>query len=233
MPKVVGPPESVAAIGVVACRIRRFAEAVQQAHEFGLGPGTASEPWTVEFQRQAVPVYASALPWDYLVGLAGGFENAADLMVTVAGPKTAALEWSRMQQYLRSAAKAIFEKAPSETAPLLRRAEDLDPVTPPVMPFDKIARLIDCEGAEQLRLTGAAIERCCGDIDDCPLTDQELEWMRRMLLGDRSIDIAHDAGYSERSFYRALSELWDRLDVDNRNEAIALAVDRGWMRYDS
>jgi len=196
------------------------------------GPGEVGEPWTLEFQREAVGVYASALPWEYLVGLANGFKDAADLMVTVAGPKTAATEWGRMQQYLRSAAKAIGEHAPADTASVRRRAEELAPTTPPVMPFDKIARLINRDGAEALQAIGAAIERCCGEVDDCPLTDQELEWMRCIVAGDRSIDIAESAGYSERSFYRALSDLWERLGVDDRIEAIALVVDRGWIQID-
>lgn len=32
-----------------------------------------------------------------------------------------------------------------------------------------------------------------------------------------------------RPLYRALSELWDRLGVDNRNEGIALAAENGWI----
>ena len=53
--------------------------------------------------------------------------------------------------------------------------------------------------------------------------------MLRIIDGDRTLDIAADDGYSERSLYRALSELWERLGVDNRLEAIALVTDNGWL----
>ena len=45
----------------------------------------------------------------------------------------------------------------------------------------------------------------------------------------RTIDIAVEIGYSERSLYRALHELWERLGVDTRTEAIALAFKNGWI----
>lgn len=229
MPKVVGPPESVAAVGQIACRIRRFAEAIQQAHHFGIGPGEEQEPWTVEFQRQAVPVYAKALPWDYLLGLASGFTDGADLMVELSGPRTAATEWVRMQAYLRAAAKAIRDDAPPLVDAAPRSADEIEATTPPVMPFDHLARMIHPDGAASLRQIGAAIERCCDGVDDCPLTDQELEWMRQLVDGARSIDVATASGYSERSFYRALSDLWERLGVDSRQEGLVLVAASGWI----
>ncbi len=229
MPTVIGPPESVAAIGAIAGRIRRFAEAIQQAHRFGIGPGDEREPWTIEFQRKAVGVYASTLPWDYLVGLASGFADGADLMVEVSGPRTAAKQWMRMETYLRSAAQAIREQAPPSMATSPRRASDLDDMTPPVMPFDQLAAMIHVEGASVLRDTGAAIERCCNGVDDCPLTDQEIDWMRQFMAGARSVDVAERSGYSERSLYRALSDLWRRLGVTDRKDAVGLVASKGWV----
>ncbi len=229
---VVGPPESVVAIGQIAGRVRRFAEAIQQAHRFGIGPGEEREPWTAEFQQQAVEVYAAALPWDYLVGLASGFADGADLMVEVSGPRTAAVQWVRMQAYLRATAQAISGHAPPSVAVPPTRASELDTVTPPVMPFDRLAMMIHVDGAAALQDAGVAIERCCGGIDECPLTDQEIEWMRQLVKGARSVDVATQSGYSERSFYRALSDLWERLGVQDRNEAIVLVSARGWISLD-
>lgn len=229
MTKVAGPPESVAAIGSIARRIRRFAEAVQQGHRFGIQPGDEREPWTLAFQHRAVPVYASTLPWNYLVGLASGFTDAADLMVEVSGPRTAATQWTRMEAYLRAASQAISESAPPSIDTSQRRASDLDDTTPPLMPFDQLAGLIHTEGASALRDIGEAIERCCDVVDDCPLTDQEIDWLRQLVAGARSVEVAGRSGYSERSFYRALSELWSRLGVRDRNEAIVLAISKGWV----
>ncbi len=225
-----GRIDDVVAIGVTAGRIRRFAEAIAQGHSFGIGPGQQDQPWSVEFQRSAVTIYTKALPWKYLTRLSAGFEDCASLMVTVPGPESIAVEWLRMQQYLRSAATAIGEQTPVELdAAETVSAGDIDPVTPPVMPFHLLARELSAVGVADLRATGAAVESWAGSVDDCPLTDQEISWLRAIVEGDRVIDIAEASGYSERALYRALSDLWDRLGVENRHEALAMAVKNNWL----
>lgn len=224
-----GDGSSVAAIGVTAGRIRRFAEAVQQGHQFGIAPGDHDEPWTFDFQRIGVEVYSQTLPWTYLTTLATAFADCADLMSAVQVPETISVEWLRMHSYLTAAAKAIHEAAPGTIeSDELASAEDIDPRTPPVMPFGKLAGLMSAKGAADLAAIGV-VEDACDQHDYCPITEQEKEWLRRLRDGDRTIDIAIDHGYSERSLYRALSELWERLEVDNRREAIGLAMKNQWI----
>lgn len=224
-----GEPSSIAAIGLAAGRIRRFAEAIQQAHHFGIEPGTHDEPWTLDFQHQAVEVYAQTIPWTYLTKVAAAFLDCAGLMDGVRAPDSVSAEWQRMNRYLTSVAKAVFECAPDtiESEQLIS-AENLDPTTPPVMPFGQIARRMSRAGAAGLASIGV-VEDACDSHDHCPITDQEKEWLRRLRQGDRTLDIATDDGYSERSLYRALSDLWERLDVENRREAIGLAMKNGWI----
>ncbi len=229
MRKVTGPAASVEAVGHVATRIRRFAESIQQAHQFGIGPGEATEPWTTAFQREAVGVYASVLPPDYLRRLASGFRDAAGRMVELSAPVDAALEWGRVEAYLLAAATAIDEQVPSVEDVAATGADELDDVTPPVMPFDRLAEMMHPDGAASLRDAGAAVELVCGGADPSPLTDQEAEWVRQLMAGARSIDVARASGYSERSLYRALSDLWHRLGVENRTEGIALISSHGWV----
>lgn len=182
----------------------------------------------ISFQTAAVDIYTRALPWEYLLRLAEGFEDCADLMVASIGPSEHGSEWSIMQQYLRSACKAIRDAAPPIEVDTIK-ATDLAPQTPPVMPFNRLAQIIHPDGVAQLQTAGARIEAACDTTDTSPLTDQETEWLRRMIAGDRVLDIAYASGYSERALYRALSDLWDKLGVDNRNEAIAIAVENNWL----
>lgn len=225
-----GPADVVESIGTAAGRIRRFFEAIEQGHSFGLGPGAHDEPWTLEFQRSAVSTYAETLSWEYMLGLSDAYEDCADLMVAIPAPDGHQLEWSRMQQYLRAAPKAIREAADGPIGGHhMKLASDLEPTAPPVVAFGKLATLVSATGAAALVSCGRNIETLCGQNDECPITEQEKEWLRRLRDGDRTIDIANDHGYSERSLYRALSEMWDRMDVDNRQEAIGLAMKNGWI----
>lgn len=224
-----GDETTVAAIGMTAGRIRRFAEAVQQGHQFGIEPGLHDEPWTMDFQRLGVEVYTQTLPWSYLTRLATAFADCADLMASVEAPVAISQEWLRMHEYLQSASKAIYESTPEtiESDELIS-AEDIDPTTPPVMPFGKLAGLMSVKGAAALAAIGA-VEDACDAHDHCPITEQEKEWLRRLRDGDRTLDIAADDGYSERSLYRALSQLWERIGVENRREAIGLAMKNEWI----
>ena len=225
-----GPTDVVEAIGTAAGRIRRFFEAIEQGHSFGLGPGGHDEPWTLEYHRLGVAIYSQTLSWDYLLGLADAFEDCADLMVTISVPADHGLEWSYMQQYLRSATKAIREAAERPVGDHeMKTASDIESTTPPVMPFGQLAKLVSAAGAATLVSVGRKIELLCGQHDDCPITEQEKTWLRRISEGDRTLDIATDDGYSERSLYRALSDLWDRLGVENRVEAVALANKNNWI----
>jgi DNA-binding CsgD family transcriptional regulator len=218
-------------IGIAAGRIRRFAEAISQGHDFGIEAGDHHEPWTFGFHRVAVDIYKLTLPWAYLTGLASAFEDCADRMLTDELPPGTTLDdWSLVHDYLRSAANAITEASELTIDPdELPTAEDIDPVTPPVMSFGKLAAIVSAAGAQRLAAAAGSVEHSCGEADTCPLSEAELDWLRRIRRGDRIIDIAVDHGYSERSLYRALAELYDELSVETRTEAIAVAAENGWI----
>ena len=63
----------------------------------------------------------------------------------------------------------------------------------------------------------------------CCLSDEELEWLRRLARGDRIGDIAIESGLSRRSLYRRLDDLWAKLGVVNRAQGIAMASRKGWI----
>ncbi len=218
------------AIGLVARRLRRFAEAISQGHELGIAPGSFHEPWKIEFHQAALTVYTEALPWSYLLKLASAFEDCLARSVSVIGPGEYAEEWSLFQQYLRTYAETARGAAPQDVCPTPTQANEIEPVSPPILPFNKLSGLVSERGATRLKEVAAAVETFCDEsLDLSPLTELEAQWLRQIVNGDRVLDIAESSGYSERSLYRALSDLWDRLGVDNRHEAVALATEKQWI----
>lgn len=218
-------------ICVAGRRLRRFAESLKQGHEFGSGPGHHDEPWSLEFQRLCVAeVYLKTLSWQYLVNTGAAFADCADLMVLNSRPSDEPQDWLIVQQFLRSCAEAISEAAPDNVElKETKTADDISSRAPAVVPFGSIASLVSVEGAARLAAAGSAVERTCSRLGGNPLSESEQVWLKRLSRGDRTIDIARDHGYAERSLYRALSELWERLGVANRSEAIALATKNGWI----
>jgi DNA-binding NarL/FixJ family response regulator len=53
----------------------------------------------------------------------------------------------------------------------------------------------------------------------------EIGWLRLLAHGTHVVDLAREAGYSERAMYRLLGQLFERMCVANRHEAI-LRADR-------
>jgi DNA-binding NarL/FixJ family response regulator len=58
---------------------------------------------------------------------------------------------------------------------------------------------------------------------------REIEWLRELASGVTVARLAGRAGYSERAMFRLLRELYARLRVRNRTEALMLARERGWL----
>jgi DNA-binding NarL/FixJ family response regulator len=61
------------------------------------------------------------------------------------------------------------------------------------------------------------------------INDREIEWLRTLSRGATVADLARTAGYSERAMYRLLRDLYARLSVANRTEAVMQAARRGWV----
>jgi NarL family two-component system response regulator YdfI len=59
------------------------------------------------------------------------------------------------------------------------------------------------------------------------LTDRELEVLRGVAQGERSKEIALRLGITERTVKAHLASIYNRLGVDSRAAAIAVAAQRG------
>ena len=57
----------------------------------------------------------------------------------------------------------------------------------------------------------------------------EVDWLHQLAGGLTVGQLAAQVGYSERMMFRLLRELYDRLQVKGRTEALMLARQRGWL----
>lgn len=65
--------------------------------------------------------------------------------------------------------------------------------------------------------------------DQIGLTANELDWIRRLAAGDTVAKIAADTGFSERTMYRRLEQVFRRIGVHNRMDAAAWATRHGYL----
>ena len=64
---------------------------------------------------------------------------------------------------------------------------------------------------------------------EMPLTDREEEVLNAVALGDRSKEIALKLGITERTVKAHLASIYNKLGVDSRAAAIAIAAQKGWL----
>lgn len=57
----------------------------------------------------------------------------------------------------------------------------------------------------------------------------EVDWLRELAGGATIAQLAKNSGYSERAMFRLLRDLYQRLDVSTRTEALILAQQHGWL----
>lgn len=61
------------------------------------------------------------------------------------------------------------------------------------------------------------------------LSSMERDWLRQLAQGATVRQLANSAGYSERMMFRILRNLYSRMNVGTRTEALFLARERGWI----
>lgn len=61
------------------------------------------------------------------------------------------------------------------------------------------------------------------------LSEEEAEWLGDLARGATVVQLADDFGYSERAMFRRLHELYTRLGVSNRTEALVTAQRLGLL----
>ncbi len=217
-------------------RIVGFSQSVKEAHELHHGPGPIDEPWQRKFHEKAVQIYTMTIPWDYLVDLATRLCATAQYMTARGTQPEIAGDWIIVADYLRNASDAILAYAPEDLVAVATPGP-IHSSTPSVMPYALLAELVSADGIARLETAGQAVSDRIGDGQSAPvpataenpLDEDDAYLLRRIVAGDRVADISVDLGYSERSLYRQLNEIWERIGVSSRAEGIAKATARGWL----
>ncbi len=210
-----------------AARLAGLAESVTEAHELGIRPGTHDQPWTIDFQRQAVAVYRQSLPPKYLERLGVSMLRVANEMELVGIRPSVAEDWSIVRRYFRSTGEAV-QQSGEDTTTETEPGVDLATPTPSVLRFDLIAEIVSPQGTKRLGFAASTVAAECAQ-DANPLDTEEIEWLGLLAQGLRTIDIAEQAGMSERTLQRRLGDINKRLGANTRTAAVATAIRRGWL----
>jgi len=73
----------------------------------------------------------------------------------------------------------------------------------------------------------AAPDKVAENLDISP-SPQEIDWLQQLADGLTVNQLASRVGYSERMMFRLLRDLYNRLRVKGRTDALMLARDKGW-----
>ena len=217
----------------LACgRIVGSARSIVEAHGFGVPEGPHEHPWTQDYMREAVKVYAEALPVSYQRDVASLFRRSGETMAEVSIPAALAEDWLIVRQYLANASDALErqlaaqpESAPSQPA----SSPEIDDHEPVVVRFDRLAGLTTSAGARRLEQAALAVQGEIGGRADVPLDEEHLRLLRAVASGAAIADLAVEFGYSRRSMYRELAKLWRALGVSGRVQGVRKAAAKGLL----
>ena len=214
----------------MACgRIVGGAAAIVQAHSFGIPEGPHKKPWSGAYHRRAVRVYAQSLPRRYQHDIGVLFSSSADILDEQSIPATLAEDWVIATKYLRAASAAIAKLHATDKIDCKEpwEAPRIEGVPPMVIRFDALARLTTSKGAERLKQAALTVQQHVRGPQPDVLGAFERRLLARVAGGAQIVELAAELGYSERSTYRVLANLWKKLDVPGRSEGLERAASEG------
>lgn len=216
----------------LACgRMVGGADAILEAYRFGVPEGPHREPWTAEYHRESVHVYSESLPWSYQRDVAKLFRDCLNAMAGCLIPSDLAEDWAVVTAYMREAVRSIEDWLASREPPSHRSGPAVSPELmadiPRVVHWDALAGLTTQDGTRRLKSASAAVKRYFDAEAPPSLEDSERLMLERLASGAAIADVASGMGYSERSMYRELSKLWDKLGVSGRAAAVHKATAEG------
>ena len=221
----------------VACgRVVGVTAAILEAHRLGVAEGSHECPWTLDYQREASPIFGLLPAW-YESRVAALFGRCAETMDGCSIPAWLAQDWVIVAESMVTARRSILERLESASGdPDLRprtpsSSESIEELERPpfVLRFDALARLTTRAGAMRLQQAATAVRQYMEAPSPEFLDDREHELLRRLANGEAIADLAAEMGYSERSIYRALAGLWEKLGVPGRKEGIQKAALEGLL----
>jgi DNA-binding CsgD family transcriptional regulator len=202
-----------------------------EAYRFGVPEGPHREPWTAEYHRESVHVYNESLPWSYQRDIARLFRDCLRAMAGCLIPAELAGDWAIVTAYMREAADSIEDWLASDEPRLDRSGPAVSPELvaniPRVVHWDALAGLTTQDGTRRLKNASAAVKQFFDAEVPQSLDVSERLILERLAAGAAIADVASEVGYSQRSIYRELSKLWDKLGVSGRAEGLHKATAEG------
>jgi DNA-binding NarL/FixJ family response regulator len=163
--------------------------------------------WTTEEQRKAVLLtLQSPQEWSLLAEL----RNAWPDLILIA-----VLTEATVEMYVRAIEAGATAAVARDTVP--------ETVTEVLSAAIRGMSVLPAEVVRVLAAPPMAQE------DPIELSGREMEWLRALSQGVTIARLAENVGYSERAMYRLLRDLYKRMQVANRTEAILKASRRGWL----
>ncbi|MDE0494050.1 MAG: hypothetical protein OXH67_07445 [Acidimicrobiaceae bacterium] len=206
-------------------------DAMLEAYRFGVAEGSHPEPWTPEYHREAVHIYNESLPWSYQRDVARLFRDSENAMRGRLIPSGLAADWAIVTAYMREAASSIENWLASGGSglhgPGPARAPELTVENPRVVHWDGLAALTTRDGVLRLQRACVAVRQHFDAEAPPSLEASEQLMLKRLASGVPIADVASEMGYSERSMYRELSRLWDKLGVSGRAAGLRKATAEG------
>ena len=202
-----------------------------EAYRFGVPEGPHREPWTAEYHRESVHVYNESLPWSYQRDIAELFRDCLSAMAGCLIPSELAEDWAIVTAYMREAVGSIEDWLASGEPQSRRSAPEVSPELmadiPRVVHWDALAGLTTQDGTRRLQNACVAVKKYFDAEAPPSLEASERLMLERLASGAAIADVAAEMGYSERSMYRELSKLWDKLGVSGRAAAVHKATAEG------
>jgi DNA-binding NarL/FixJ family response regulator len=170
--------------------------------------------WVRQEQRRVVALtLQSAEDWDLLAALR---QARADLIVV------AVLTDVQVSTYVRAvragAAAAVPRDAPPDAMKRVLQAA-VDGAS--LLPVEVVQALAARQPPQD---EGESEDEGAGGT-----SADEIRWLRELAAGVTVARLAEQAGYSERAMFRLLRDLYARMHVRNRTEALMSARERGWV----
>ena len=223
---------ALAQVNLACGRILGSARSIVEAHRFGVPEGDHERPWTAAYMREAVSVYAEALPVWYQRAIASLYRQCTETMGVVSIPGALAEDWLIVRQHLVNASHAIepYLAAQPEPAPSQRAASsEISDHEPVVVRVDRLAALTTSAGARRLEQAALAVQGEVGSGAAIRLDKEQMRLLRAVASGAAIAALAVEFSYSQRTMYRELSRLWKALGVPDRVQGIRRAATEGLL----
>jgi DNA-binding NarL/FixJ family response regulator len=144
-------------------------------------------------------------------------------------------DWALLRQAATIAANLLLIALLTETgADAYVRAVNSGAIAavPRSAPTDAIMEVLVTAMKGKSVLPVEVVRALAADVHDrspTELSSREISWLQALSQGITVARLGEQAGYSERAMYRLLRQLYRRIEVSNRIEAISKASRQGWL----